>query len=666
MSLDLNPHNVFGSEHNMGELHLSILNLNSRNDILLANLEDVRSDLAAQQLDAEQRATRDAAEIARFKHVRDELEREDGAKRRKITETEERVLAMTKSNADLKEKHEESLSAFRREVDSLREERAAQVEQLCEELTAERSGASLCKLGRREVDNFANWEVQALRSRLEELQHQAQMHKMLIDQSAREREINTQLLLTQRESEVELRSAKEVHGELHTLRQRIHQLEQDGHSSRTALEARTAALKFADEVAAGALSAQRDLNGFVTTAAYILSDMAAYRAEKDKSTETTTDPTAVTPKELKAAWAQFFNEVSDLRRSRDELKVESNQFNRREKLLQTEWSRLGLNGGMAQAETKQLQADLRHAREEVSVHAARANVLRDAISRGAASLSEVPPEMESFGTELHSMQRRVTDLESIAKAKDVVMQQQLKEIEALQQENVRLSLLEDRTRTLESENVELWKSKHNLCMQVVRQHEAELNALVEDADVKSAKLLHLIPGLLDEYMGEAKVNDTVVSRLCAENAALRDDLKRVRAAAAGSGAIIDGLFLQAGDAEKLQAARQLDRAKKAMKKCVQEFRAGIFCLLGWKLEMKGDNNLTWHFTSRYQPGKELVFLLRPADVDNETEFDLLSTPWAEQLQEDKQTMAYLNVYRSIPGFLAHITTDLLSRQTLPS
>lgn len=231
---------------------------------------------------------------------------------------------------------------------------------------------------------------------------------------------------------------------------------------------------------------------------------------------------------------------------------------------------------------------------------------------------------------------------------------------------MRLSLLEDRTRTLESENVELWKSKHNLCMQVVRQHEAELNALVEDADVKSAKLLHLIPGLLDEYMGEAKVNDTVVSRLCAENAALRDDLKRVRAAAAGSGAIIDGLFLQAGDAEKLQAARQLDRAKKAMKKCVQEFRAGIFCLLGWKLEMKGDNNLTWHFTSRYQPGKELVFLLRPADVDNETEFDLLSTPWAEQLQEDKQTMAYLNVYRSIPGFLAHITTDLLSRQTLPS
>merc|ERR1719333_1738907 len=32
----------------------------------------------------------------------------------------------------------------------------------------------------------------------------------------------------------------------------------------------------------------------------------------------------------------------------------------------------------------------------------------------------------------------------------------------------------------------------------------------------------------------------------------------------------------------------------------------------------------------------------------ERQFDLLSTPWAEQLQADRHAMAYLEVYSSIP------------------
>ena len=119
------------------------------------------------------------------------------------------------------------------------------------------------------------------------------------------------------------------------------------------------------------------------------------------------------------------------------------------------------------------------------------------------------------------------------------------------------------------------------------------------------------------------------------------------------------------DLEQQQAARQLERYKKATKKYVSEFREGLYHLLGWKVEMRGDgNSLRWHLTSRYgQVRQELVFQLRPGRSGQPAEFDLLGTPWAEQLQTDRQAMSYLEVYNSIPGFLAHVTVDRLAQQT---
>merc|ERR1712113_839836 len=63
---------------------------------------------------------------------------------------------------------------------------------------------------------------------------------------------------------------------------------------------------------------------------------------------------------------------------------------------------------------------------------------------------------------------------------------------------------------------------------------------------------------------------------------------------------------------------------------------------GWKVEMKGEGSaMRWHLTSKLHD-EELVFQLRPPESGRGAEFDLLSTDWAERLQEDRQAMAYLH------------------------
>merc|ERR1712216_217721 len=156
-----------------------------------------------------------------------------------------------------------------------------------------------------------------------------------------------------------------------------------------------------------------------------------------------------------------------------------------------------------------------------------------------------------------------------------------------------------------------------------------------DFDPATTKVLHFRHGPGASFPAKASGQEELIANL-------REEIRRLRA---------DGATAATGDLEGRQASRQLERFKKATKKYVQEFREGTYGLLGWWVEMKGEGTtMKWHLTSSFQDGQELVFQVRPGESGGVPQFDLLSTPWGEQLQADRHAMAYLEVYRSIPGF----------------
>lgn len=186
------------------------------------------------------------------------------------------------------------------------------------------------------------------------------------------------------------------------------------------------------------------------------------------------------------------------------------------------------------------------------------------------------------------------------------------------------------------------------------------------AGVDQVKVVHLLRGAPGAAKaagscpkgGGGAAADAVALR--EENAALRAEVQQLRITAGAPG-------VTAGDLVHQQGLRQLERFKKATRKYVQDFREGLYGLLGWKAELKETKGgMQWHLSSRFQdPNEVLIFQLRPSKgAGAPAEFDLLSTPWGEELQGDRQAMAYLEVYQSIPGFLAHITADLLTRRSV--
>lgn len=114
-----------------------------------------------------------------------------------------------------------------------------------------------------------------------------------------------------------------------------------------------------------------------------------------------------------------------------------------------------------------------------------------------------------------------------------------------------------------------------------------------------------------------------------------------------------------------QALKQLQRFKLCMKKNMADVWEGITDLFGWKIKLRMVGKDTrWHLTWPHQEDVLLIFQLRYSRTGEATQFEIMDTPWAQQLQSDWQVMSWLQAYDSIPGFLAEVTLKLLAEKTL--
>jgi len=392
-------------------------------------------------------------------------------------------------------------------------------------------------------------------------------------------------------------------------------LEHEVHSLKAALSIRDKALREAEEASQSVTAARRELAAFGKAAAEVIS-----AAQEGKDSTHGVDPT---PMELGLAWSRLQAEIRShrLRAAESEKKVEDASVSERQ--VQAEARKVKVDLSSMEAQLQEVKLDLRKARDEAAALRARESVLREALAgRGDAKLAALPEAISASGTK---------ELEDLLESKRQALADSAREADALRKELSSFSDADVRARRLERVNQDLWQDNKELEAKV-SQLERQQELIVEDTDYdrRTTKILHLARGPGGQPLR-----------------ATPDDQRL------------------GGDLEQEQAKRQLERFKKATKKYVQEFREGIYSLLGWKVEMKGEGSrLRWHLTSRYQEGQELVFQLQAATAGQPAEFELMGTSWALQLQGDRQAMAYLTIYHSIPGFLAYVTSDLLTQQTL--
>ena len=317
-------------------------------------------------------------------------------------------------------------------------------------------------------------------------------------------------------------------------------------------------------------------------------------------------PVQATAPNLRTAWSLFLSLLAKESRKGLQAHRQLDEAVDQQQHLQHELSKLRIEAGCS----ADLRGQLQSAQSEIERLRAEASVLQETLAGKDPDVARLTARSEEAPLELQKQ------LAAKQQAIDAITA----EAESLRGQVGKLMDLEAKARKLERVNAELWEANKELESRVDRLE----NTDDADYDPRTTKVLHLARGPAGQ----------------------------VDARSAG------------GDLEQQQASRQLDRFKRAMRKYVQEFREGIYHLLGWKVEMRGDGSaMRWHLTSRYHEGHELVFQLRPASTAHPADFDLLGTAWAEQLQGDRQAMAYLEVYSSIPGFLAHVTVDRLAQQT---
>lgn len=452
----------------------------------------------------------------------------------------------------------------------------------------------------RNSETFIVSSDNALKSRVSELEQEVLYLRKLLKDWYPEHELSSQLRDKHKGFERQLEEFQQAKTELSKTREKLLNLEQDKVALQAALDVQQEALKECTDAKA--------------EIARIRKDYSEYQKEIRGILENQNDDSEATPASLRSAWSHLHSQWTKESHKALDLSKQMYDAKREIAALKEKGHMSQVDLSLAEAQREDLRVKLGEFEESLQRLKAQNSVLREALT----------------GKQLQSLPEELKDT-SFREVRESKTESVKKEIESLKKEVVRLTEIEGKLHRVEGVNKELWQANKDLEKKVgelqtqsqeARSRSQEVSqdvSSLEDYDRRSTKILHLVRGP-------------------GENVS--------------------------GDLEQQQAARQLERYKKATKKYVGEFREGIYHLLGWKVEMRGEgSSLRWHLTSRYQDlRQELVFQLR-CQGSGGPEFDLLGTPWAEELQSDRQAMAYLEVYNSIPGFLAHLTTDHLAQQT---
>mmetsp|Transcript_32569 Transcript_32569/g.69819 ORF Transcript_32569/g.69819 Transcript_32569/m.69819 type:complete len:676 (+) Transcript_32569:102-2129(+) len=476
-----------------------------------------------------------------------------------------------------------------------------------------------------ESSNLAHEEeLSALKRRIADLEAVNNTLMMSLKDAEPDRRLAQELRKEHEEYRRELLQLRGCKAELPTLKEEVSNLRRERSRLQSLVESKTRQIESLQEPARLANQTIADSEAFKLAAAAIVG---------------ASNPSAM---DLNLAWARVQSKVNQLRRGQSEAERDLELAQKKERATQMDMNHLRNDLNQFRKTLEICELDKQKAQEITEGHEARVTVLREALKRGIPKEEAARLLAQDFAEELKLAQQKAKATEDVAAARKKAFEDLQGEVERLRSKTLRLSEAEAKAEKLERLNADLWASAQEL-----EQQQRRLTAELEKRDQLYAEL-------------DFDPNTTKVIHLT------RGPSQWAQASSTQQ-ATADSSSARTGDLERRQAERQLDRFKKATKKYVQEFREGIYGLLGWKLEMKAAGaHMRWHLSSRYEAGRELIFQLRPGTVGRQAEFDMLSTEWAEELSRDAQAMAYLEVYRSIPGFLAAVTADLLSRRTAPN
>lgn len=233
--------------------------------------------------------------------------------------------------------------------------------------------------------------------------------------------------------------------------------------------------------------------------------------------------------------------------------------------------------------------------------------------------------------------------------------------DALAQAEARAEVAEAKIKSLETEVENLGRQVACLEERVGR---GEFNPA-------TTRVLHLRANPEAEL--ERTAREARVAELESENAALRENIQRIEATAAGGASGSGGGSLKIaqleGEANLLrrrlaEGQKSADRLQQVFMRQIAAFREAISALFGYRVEMSSDPGARDHrgqFRLRPQyadePGAELLF-----HMQRDGRMVLVPTPYSSQ-RLAREVDTFITRFKSIPAFTANLTMETFQRHT---